>query len=137
MIRCAESNDAAAILRLTRDFSTSFATDEEAFHVSFAALLTDSNVHFAVAEVDGRIVGYVLAFSHCTLHANGRVAWVEEITVEALYRRRGIGRALMRNVENWAADHGCKLVALATRRASDFYEANGYEKSATFYRKIL
>jgi len=32
---------------------------------------------------------------------------------------------------------GCKLVSLSTRRAGDFYEALGYEKSAIYYKKTF
>jgi ribosomal protein S18 acetylase RimI-like enzyme len=39
--------------------------------------------------------------------------------------------------ERWAAEQGCALVALATRRAAPFYRALGYEDSATYFRKVL
>jgi hypothetical protein len=32
---------------------------------------------------------------------------------------------------------GCTLVALATRRTEPFYLALGYERSATYLRKVL
>jgi GNAT superfamily N-acetyltransferase len=43
----------------------------------------------------------------------------------------------MNAFEQWAADHGCVLVALATRRAAPFYRALGYEQSAIYHRKVL
>ena len=43
----------------------------------------------------------------------------------------------MTRFEAWAAARGCRLVALATRRAAAFYGAIGYEESATYFRKIL
>jgi GNAT superfamily N-acetyltransferase len=55
-------------------------------------------------------------------------------------RGRGIGRILMSAFEQWAAAQGCALVALvalATRRATPFYRALGYEESATYFRKVL
>jgi hypothetical protein len=39
--------------------------------------------------------------------------------------------------EQWAADRGYVLVALATRRAAPFYRALGYEESAIYHRKVL
>ncbi len=53
------------------------------------------------------------------------------------HRRQGIGGSLMAAVERWAADRGCAYVSLATRRASDFFVAIGYEASATFHRNLL
>jgi GNAT superfamily N-acetyltransferase len=82
-------------------------------------------------------LGYLLGFRHLTFYANGPVAWVEEIVVRGHDRGRGIGRALINAFEQWAADQGCVLVALATRRAAPFYRAVGYEESATYFRKVL
>ena len=76
------------------------------------------------------MVGYCLGFDHHTFYANGRVAWVEEITVKEPVRRRGVGKALMENFEEWSRNRGSKLVALATRRAASFYGSIGYEESA-------
>jgi hypothetical protein len=38
--------------------------------------------------------------------------------------------------ENWSASKGAAYVALATRRASDFYLALGYTESAAYFRKL-
>lgn len=137
MIRQAEYKDGDVVFHLVEDFATSFAIEKEVFLASFEALLNDPNAHFSIAEVEKRVVGYVLAFSHHTFYANGRVAWVEEIMVDANYRRRGMGKSLMKSVEEWAANQGCKVVALATRRAANFYEAIDYQVSATYFRKLI
>ena len=52
-------------------------------------------------------------------------------------RHRGIGRELVGALERWAMDRSAGLVALATRRADVFWQAVGYEKSATYFRKLL
>jgi GNAT superfamily N-acetyltransferase len=132
-----QHTDAAAVLALAKPFATSFTVDEQAFHRSFAALLASPQAHLAVAETEQRLVGYVLGFDHYTFFANGRVAWVEEITVSEALRRRGIGQLLMQEFEAWAVARECKLIALATRRAAAFYKAIGYEESAVYFRKLL
>jgi hypothetical protein len=43
----------------------------------------------------------------------------------------------MRVYEEWAAEHGCARVAVATRRAGAFYQACGYDDSALYLRKEL
>ena len=90
-----------------------------------------------VAEADGQLVGYILGFVHDTFYANGPVAWVEEIMVHSEHRRTGLGGRLMDSFESWCKSRGAILSALATRRASKFYEAIGYEESATYYRRLL
>lgn len=90
---------------------------------SWGCLVTQ--VCLAVAEEPIGVVGYVLGPDHLTLFANGRVAWVEEITVREDGRGQGTGRLLMSYFEAWAASRGAKLIALATRRAAAFYRALG------------
>jgi GNAT superfamily N-acetyltransferase len=136
-IRLAQHADAAAVLALAKPFATSFVVEEQAFHQAFSALLTSPQAYLAVAETAQQLVGYVLGFEHYTFFANGRVAWVEEITVREALRRRGIGQLLMQEFEAWAVARDCKLVGLATRRAAAFYRALGYEDSATYFRKLL
>ena len=60
-----------------------------------------------------------------------------EIVVRGRDRGHGIGEALMNAFEQWAAAHGCALVALATRRAAPFYRALDYAESATYFRKLI
>lgn len=83
------------------------------------------------------IVGYLLAFTHQTFLANGPVTWIEEVMVAEEVRRRGIGHNLMVAAENWSASKGAAYVAVATRRASDFYLALGYTGSAAYFRKLV
>ncbi len=137
VIRKAEAQDCTAVFKLAQAFATSFAVEQAAFERSFAELLTHSEAFLAVAEEDSEVVGYILGFKHLTFFANGRIAWVEEIMVGEVRRRLGIGRQLMEAFEAWAREQGGKMTALATRRAEDFYEVLGYEKSATYFRKVL
>ncbi|MEZ0299682.1 MAG: GNAT family N-acetyltransferase, partial [Candidatus Methylacidiphilales bacterium] len=71
------------------------------------------------------------------LFATGSVAWLEEIMLRQDFRRAGIGKMLMEDFEKWARIKSCRMVALATRRAAEFYKALGYEESATYFRKKL
>jgi GNAT superfamily N-acetyltransferase len=136
VVRPAQRDDAGAVLALAADFATSFVVEPEPFLTAFTVLLEKSDAYLAVAEEQGVVVGYVLGFIHPTFYANGPVGWVEEIAVRADQRRSGIGRRLMQSFEAWAAGNGCRLAALATRRAAAFYLALGYEESATYFRKL-
>ena len=135
-IRLANQDDVKALYGLAKDFATSFEVNESTFPHVLERVLADPNAYLAVAE-DADIIGYVLGFDHYTFFANGRVAWVEEITVRADQRRSGIGWRLMQAFEAWAQAREARLVALATRRAASFYQAIGYEESATYFRKLL
>ena len=135
--RPAEPQDGPALFTLAHAFATSFAVERADFDLAFAELLARPEAFLAVGEADGEVAGYVLGFEHLTFFANGRVAWVEEIMVGASFRRQGVGGQLMGAFEAWATARGAKMIALATRRASGFYEALGYEESAAYFRKRL
>ena len=135
VIRPARLADREAVWPLARDFATSFLPIRSAFETAFVDILGADDGLLLVAETDERLVGYLLATSHLTFLANGRVAWVEEVMVEADMRRARVGSALMEHAERWATDIDAAYLALASRRAGGFYLALGYEDSATFFKK--
>lgn len=137
IVRRAKPEDKPALFGLARAFATSFAVEQPAFDQVFDELLAHPEAYLAVAEAEEELTGYLLGFVHLTFFAGGRVAWVEEIMVSEAFRRRGTGRKLMEAFERWAKEREAKLIALATRRASNFYEALGCEESATYFRKRL
>ena len=125
LTRRATASDAAQVFQLTRRFATSFEPEHDPFNQAFSRLIAKDDALLLVAETDGVVQGYLLGFRHDTLFANGPLGWVEEVMVDEAQRRSGIGRELMQTFEAWAASGGARLVALATRRASDFYVALG------------
>ncbi|PZG18740.1 GNAT family N-acetyltransferase [Nonomuraea aridisoli] len=137
LIRRAEKSDADAVFALARDFGLTFRPERDAFDAALPALLADDDALLLAAVVGGRVHGYLLGFVHLTLFANGPVAWVEEAMVQSGSRRQGMGRALLEEFERWARSRDARYVAMATRRAPEFYHALGYEAAATFYRKVL
>jgi GNAT superfamily N-acetyltransferase len=136
-IRHAEAGDADGVAALAAELAQSFDFSPEMFTVNYPALLASDGACLLLAVNGHENLGYLLGFRHLTFYANGPVAWVEEIVVRGDDRVRGIGRALMNAFEQWAANQGCVLVALATRRAAPFYRALGYEESAVYFRKVL
>jgi len=136
-IRDAKADDVASLFPLVQDFATSFKVEKDKFEGAFQSLIENTDAKILVAKENDEIIGYCLGFIHHTFYANGKVAWLEEIMIAQSHRRSGVGELLMKHFENWAASEGATLNALATRRASKFYEAIEYEASATYYRKIL
>jgi GNAT superfamily N-acetyltransferase len=135
--RDATLDDADELFEIVKDFATSFSPERSAFETSLRHIVGDETAKLMVALFEGQIAGYCLGFDHYAFYANGRVSWVEEIAVQEDFRKKGIGRQLMKAFEKWSVSRESRLVGLATRRASAFYEALDYENSATFYRKLL
>ncbi|MCE0521353.1 MAG: GNAT family N-acetyltransferase [Methylacidiphilales bacterium] len=136
-IRSCLPEDEKVVFTLARDFATSFPVDQVGFSQTFSHVLAAHGMYFAVAESENAVVGYVLGTAHPTFYASGHVAWVEEIMVKEDFRRQGVGKLLMENFESWAKSKDCRLIALATRRAAEFYKSLGYAESATYFRKVV
>jgi N-acetylglutamate synthase-like GNAT family acetyltransferase len=137
VVRTARPEDEPVVYELAADMATSFAVDRRSFRNSFRSLIEADEAFVLVADVGGQVGGYLLGFTHLTFYANGPVAWVEEIAVQSQLRRQRLGALLMAEFESRATAAGAALVALATRRAASFYDAIGYDASATYFRKTL
>ncbi|MGO4699495.1 GNAT family N-acetyltransferase [Paenibacillus sp. 2TAB26] len=135
--RNAISKDEEVLFDLSAKLSTSFKLNKTDFRRTFLDVLSNKDADLVVAEIETGIIGYVLAFHHSTFYANGLISWVEELFVLEDYRSKGVGKNLMVLIEEKAVRRGSKLVALATRRASDFYKAIGYDESAVYFKKSL
>jgi GNAT superfamily N-acetyltransferase len=140
-IRRATPADADTVAELAAELAQSFPFSRAAFDHSYPAVLAAADACLLLAtdqaSAPAAAVGYLLGFEHPAFFANGPVAWVEEVLVRPGYRGRGVGRALMSMFEQHAADRGCRLAALATRRAAAFYRTLGYQESAAYFRKVL
>jgi ribosomal protein S18 acetylase RimI-like enzyme len=80
---------------------------------------------FLVAEDDGQIVGVVMGAW------DGRRGWINHLAVAPKWRRRGVGRRLIEEVEKRLVEKGAKKVNAQVYRwnskSFDFFKAVGYE----------
>ena len=136
-VRRATVADEFALFALVQLFPTPTPPSRETFAAALRTKLRDPDGFVAVAELGGRLVGYVAGDAHETFYAGGKVAWVDEILVVEDARRQGIGRALMAEFEEWAENGRCRLIGLATRAAASFYEELGFEDSSGYFKRYL
>ncbi len=109
-IRNLEKEDLPAIVSMEERGTGSYRPDywEKRIEISEAI-----RPHWAslVAEVDGRVVGFILGRAgELEFGLPGTVAWIEVIGVDPPYRRQGIARALVGRFATSAEDHGIKTV---------------------------
>ena len=92
-------------------------------------LLNFSNHKIYVAVVADKLVGYIHANNHDLLYAP-HLKNIMGIAVSSNFKKNGIGKMLLDEVEKWAHDTGAcgiRLVSGATRTgAHAFYSACGY-----------
>jgi ribosomal protein S18 acetylase RimI-like enzyme len=117
------------------------AADEDAVIALWREVLPDSAPHndpatsirnklavdrdlFLVAEVDGKVVGTVMG------GYDGHRGWIYSVAVNPHYRRQGIGRDLLLELEAILASLGCLKVNLQVRASNvgviAFYEKLGF-----------
>ena len=133
-IRPARESDADDIARLTAQLGYDVATS--ALRPRLGRILAASDQLLLMAEVDGRAAGWLHAAVFEDVEAEAFVV-IGGLVVDGSCRRKGIGRMLMAQAEDWAREKGCSMVRLwssATRTAAHrFYEQMGYTNIKTQY----
>lgn len=137
-VRHATPNDAPAIARLNTLHNDLRATPE---HIA-AHIATQSRFETPfVAELDGQVVGIAcLRLLPCICDPIP-YAELTELFVDPDFRRRGIGRALIRHIEAQAQAQGAVELVLMTAwrntAAHTFYHALGYSLYTLMMRRQL
>jgi GNAT superfamily N-acetyltransferase len=163
VVRPAQAGDAAGLARNWLDAARHYAElDADAFQVPAADGLVEwfeellgrprsDDAAWLVAEVDGRVVGDVVARLEPPVEDAPRqllrdLGWVrlrvDALAVAEAYRRRGVGARLLRAVEEWGRAKGAVRSVLTTYGASPlsvpFYEQGmGYRRRSIVFEKRL
>ncbi|MBI9051644.1 MAG: GNAT family N-acetyltransferase [Anaerolineaceae bacterium] len=107
----------------------------------FLGLISDEQVGFFVAEVDGIIAGFghvMLVNAHdFPILVPRQYAVVDCIAIKDGFQHHGIGKALMAEMQEWAVSKEASAIELNVyefnRNAISFYEGLGYQ---TYSRKM-
>lgn len=140
-IRNANPSDAEAIWKLNSE-EMGYSYSLAATKAKLFKLLSDENHRIFVAVADGMIVGYIHANGYELLFAPS-MRNVMAIAVSSNFKRKGIGRALLAEVEKWAVESGStgvRLVSGETRtEAHEFYRKCGYvsNKKQLNFKKMI
>lgn len=109
--------------------------DKEELARKIATLLHEDHASLQVAEMDGQIIGLAELYLREEDNENSamvvrRYAHLQSLMVTTAARRNGIGRALLKAAEAWAAENGAEEVRLEVWEFTDgplrFYETAGY-----------
>ena len=96
-----------------------------------------------VAEVDNRVVGFVLGRAgELEFGLPGSVAWIEIIGVDPAYRRQGIAAKLIGEFTASAEDHGIQTILTLVSKSSpemmDFFNRIGFTQGQmTHFQKVI
>ena len=123
-LRPATADDKSTVVALWKDCGLVAPYNDPVADFRFARAKANSDVFVAVNET-GMIVGSVMV-GH-----DGHRGWPYYVSAHPDHRRRDIGRALMRQAENWLREQGILKIMLMVRDTNaqvvTFYERNGYK----------
>ena len=133
-LRPARPSDLDALVRLLAELfslEADFRPDEARQRRGLTLLLEDRlRRTVIVAEAGGAVIGMVTGQLVVSTAEGAASVWVEDLVVAAPSRRLGVGRQLLRAVEEWGAARGAtRLQLLADREnrsALAFYASLGW-----------
>jgi GNAT superfamily N-acetyltransferase len=148
IIRLATQRDVPTIQKLNHDL---FLSDNEHNHdldcdwpyseegEKYFRDAVDSEKYLSiVAEVDGVVVGYLNGFLKVpSVIYLGKRAEIDNMCVDATFRAKGVGTALINEFKKWAKEHGVERLMVeafsGNESAIEFYKQNGF----TPYAEVL
>lgn len=132
------------IRKMTKeDINWVYKIEEESFSMpwsisSFEKELENDLTYYIIAEIDGKIVGYMGMW---VVLGEGQVT---NIAVAKAYRGKGIGKALLAHILEYAKQTGIKMLFLEVREsnrvARKLYESYGFSPIArrkAYYRQPI
>lgn len=141
IIRNAEKEDSDCLVFLCEQLG--YLTSSQKLKLHLKKILKDDEHVVYVAQLsNGEIVGWIHAYIYKLFYADLMVE-IGGIVVDKSSRKKGIGKELIRYVENWGKEKGCYAVSLRSNvireDAHVFYQKLGYEnvkKQFTFRKKL-
>jgi ribosomal protein S18 acetylase RimI-like enzyme len=131
-IRRAQPADADALLRFWTEAGASLSTTDEVPYLRRA--IENPAAALLIAEADGRLVGSVLGTF------DGWRGNLYRLVVHAHYRRQGIARCLVRDIERvfvaWGVRRITVLVEVDRPWATQFWQAVGYPRDEHIARHL-
>jgi len=145
-IRPLRPSDIADIMQLHRElgWNPAFKADGSTLKQRLESLITEENALLLVAELKGKVVGYIHGKIVTYLLFAGREMLVSELFVMESARGQGVGKALLGTIESEAVSQKCFRISVLNSREREsykrgFYPSLGYEErphTANFTKRL-
>lgn len=108
---------------------------------SFKKVLDSKDNFVFVAEEDSKPVGFITVSARSVIRYPKPILQVDELFVDADFRKHGVGRQLIQAVEAFAQDNGYPRIYIESAYKHDvahkFYEKNGYTNRGYYFQKVF
>lgn len=94
-------------------FYKSSLSDEQ-FELNWQRINSEFNINGLVAEVDGNVVGFAHYIFRPSTWDKNDFCYLEDLFVDPVIRRKGVGRALIKELESIALSKGSKRLYWTT-----------------------
>ncbi|WP_130536658.1 GNAT family N-acetyltransferase [Thiomicrorhabdus indica] len=132
-IRPAETNDIADMVNLLKllfsieaDFNFSSINTAQ----GLKEIINDDNRYALVACSGDKIIGMCTAQWVYSTATGGKSAWVEDVVIHSDFRKKGIGKSMMAELQKWCVKNGCNRIQLVydldNHSAIEFYQSQDF-----------
>ena len=138
----ADIPDLIGLLGILFAIEQDFTPDVEKQRRGLTGLLASPSGQVAIArDARGRAIGLATAQLVISTAEGAPSAWIEDVVVEAGWRGKGLGRALLAYVLQWARSQGATraqlLADLDNTPALEFYEHLGWQSTRLGARRLM
>ena len=138
-VRPAATGDASDVARLLGHLGYPCEDHEAAERI--AVVIADRRQHLLLAELDGEACGLVALYTLYSLAHGSELARITALVVAPECARSGIGRLLLREVEQLSRRHGIHRIEVTSNarrvEAHAFYRGCGYADDSRRFVKML
>lgn len=138
-VRPAATGDASDVARLLGHLGYPCEPADAAERI--ATVIADRRQHLLLAETDGEACALVALYTMYSLAQGSELARITALVVAPEHARRGIGRLLLREVEQLSRRHGIHRIEVTSNarrvEAHAFYRSCGYSDDSRRFVKML
>lgn len=132
VIRSAGEADEALLYGMLCDLENE-VLDPDSFGSIYRANLQNERIGYFIAEVEGQAIGMAGCYVQLLLHHAAPVGEIQEMYVDPTVRSKGIGKALIQAVFDYARQQGAHQVEVTSNKVRvdthRFYEREGFHKT--------
>jgi len=132
-VRGAEKEDAKRIFDFICQLEEKVFNYQE-FYINYRNVISaNNNIYLVALDENNYVVGYISCHGQILLHHNGMVFEVQELFVDAPYRKMGVGKILMRALELQLAKREYVLLEVTANTNRNethaFYLRSGFDQT--------